>query len=68
MSVIYQPWVWIVTTAVTFALCALLPIWIKDDFWRKMAMRVVLVPVSLLIILYVYPYGLEVFRGMAATR
>lgn len=58
-------WVWLGLSILTFGLCAFLPIWIKDDFWRRVAMLLVLVPVSLVIILYVYPFGLEVFRRLA---
>ena len=57
--------VWFFATAVLLAACTLLPLRIRDDRLRAWVMRWVLVPVSLLIILYAYPAGIEIFRKLA---
>lgn len=62
-----QPWVWGLAVAVTFSLCTFLPIWIKNDKIRKAVNWFVLIPVSLVIILYVYPMGIELFRMLAVN-
>ena len=56
--------VWMVVTAVLLALCTFLPIRIMDDRLRTLVMRWVLVPVSIIIITYVYPVGIEIFRRL----
>ena len=60
-----NPWVWLIVTMLTFALCAFLPGRIQDEGKRKWVSWFILIPVSLVIIFYVYPMGLEVFRGFA---
>ena len=57
--------VWFLAAMVLLALCTYLPIRIKNDALRNWVMRWVLVPVSILIILYIYPVGIEVFRRLA---
>ncbi len=58
-------WVWLAVTTAGFGLCAFLPARIKDDRLRQLVNWVVLVPVSLILIIYAYPVGLEVFRRLA---
>ena len=58
-------WVWLFVTLVCLLACTYLPIKIKNDELRRWVMWVVLIPVSLVILLYVYPFGLEVFRRIA---
>lgn len=60
-----HPLVWLVCTLILLAACTYLPIRIKDDNLRTWVMRWVLVPVSLVIILYTYPVGIDVFRRIA---
>ena len=60
-------WVWAIITVLAFWLCTYLPVWIKDDKIRRRVYLLVLVPVSLVLIFYSYPVGLEVF-GRWATR
>ena len=58
-------WVWTGVALLGFGLCTFLPIWIKDNNLRTLVNRLVLIPVSLVIIFYVYPVGLELFRRLA---
>ena len=58
-------WVWLVAALFLLGLCTMLPIRIKDDRLRNWVMRWLLVPVSIIIIAYVYPVGIEVFRRLA---
>ena len=60
-----HPFVWLIISALLLAACACLPLWIKDDRLRNFVMRWVLVPVSVAIIAYVYPVGIEIFRRLA---
>ena len=60
-----NPWIWLAVTLLTLGLCTFLPIRIKNDELRRAAMWFILIPASLAIIMYVYPYGLEVFRRLA---
>ncbi len=52
-------------TALLLAACTFLPIKIKNDDLRNFVMKWVLVPVSLVIIVYVYPVGIEIFKQIA---
>lgn len=61
----YHPIVWLFVSALLLGACAYLPLWIKHDGLRNFVMRWVLVPVSVVIIAYVYPVGIEVFRKLA---
>ena len=54
-------------TLLLLAACTYFPIRIKNDILRSFVMRWVLVPVSLVIILYTYPVGIEVFKKLALT-
>lgn len=62
-----EPWVWGAVALGTFLLCTFLPIWIKNDGLRKIVNWFVLIPVSLVIIFYVYPMGIELFRVLAVN-
>ena len=57
--------VWLLITLLLLAVCTYLPIKIKNDYLRNFVMRWILVPVSIVIIVYVYPVGIEVFRRLA---
>ena len=61
----YHPVVWFVVSALLLGACTYLPLRIKHDGIRNWVMRWVLVPVSIVIIVYVYPVGIEVFRRLA---
>ena len=52
-------------SALLLGACTYLPLWIKNDALRSFVMRWVLVPVSIAIIAYVYPMGIEIFRRLA---
>ncbi len=52
-------------TALLLAACTYLPLKIKNDNLRNWVMRWVLVPVSVVIIAYSYPVGIEVFKTIA---
>lgn len=62
-----HPITWLLITLLLLAACTFLPLWIKNDRLRSFVMRWVLVPVSLAIVLYVYPVGIEVFRRLALS-
>lgn len=65
MKILGSPIVWLLITLLLLAACTFFPLRIKDDFLRNWVMRWVLVPVSIIIILYTYPVGIEVFRKLA---
>ncbi len=60
--------VWLCVSAVLLSACTYLPLWIKNDALRNFVMRWVLVPVSLVIIAYVYPAGIQIFSKLALQR
>ncbi len=60
-----QPLVWFVVAMLLLWACTDLPLRIKNDELRSFVMRWVLVPVSILIIVYVYPVGIEIFSRLA---
>jgi len=62
-----NPWVWGTVAVFGFGLCALLPLWVKDEKLRPKIYWFILVPVCLILILYVYTVGLEVFRRWAIS-
>ena len=64
----YNPWIWLWASALLLGACTYLPLKIKNDTLRHFVMRWVLVPVSIVIIAYVYPQGIEVFRKLALQR
>ncbi len=64
-SFLDHPIVWFFITLLLLAACTYLPLRIKNDRLRNFVMRWVLVPVSLVIILYAYPVGIEVFKKLA---
>ena len=60
--------VWLLASAVLLSACTFLPLRIKNDVLRNFVMRWVLVPVSVVIIVNVYPVGVEIFRNLALQR
>ena len=60
-----NPYIWLLVTALLLAACTYLPLKIKNDNLRNWVMRWVLVPVSVVIIAYSYPVGIEVFKTIA---
>jgi len=60
-----HPYVWLFISALLLAACTFLPLRIQDDRLRNWVMRWVLVPVSVVIIVYTYPVGIEVFKNIA---
>ena len=63
-----KPIVWLIATVLLLGFCTYLPIRIKNDALRSWVMRWVLVPVSIIIIVYVYPVGIEIFRRLAIVK
>jgi len=63
-------WKWICIAAVAFILCALIPIRIYtvDEHKRKMINWLILIPLSLVIIFYVYPIGIRFFETLATRH
>lgn len=64
----YHPIVWLAVTLAMLWACTYFPIRIQNDALRNFVMRWVLVPVSLVIIFYTYPVGIEVFKTLALSR
>lgn len=64
-SFFFSSWTWLFITVAGFALCAFLPIFIKDDELRRKINWYVLIPVSLVLMFYAYPVGMEVFGRLA---
>jgi uncharacterized RDD family membrane protein YckC len=62
-----MPIVWLAVSTLLLAACTFLPLRIKNDALRNFVMRWVLVPVSIVIIAYVYPVGIEIFRRWAVN-
>ena len=60
--------VWLCVSLILLGACTYLPLWIKNDALRNFVMRWVLVPVSIVIIVYVYPVGIEIFKKLALQR
>ena len=59
---------WLGASALLLGACTYLPLWIKNDALRNFVMRWVLVPVSIVIITYVYPVGIQIFSKLALQR
>ncbi len=57
--------IWLGITGLMLWACTFLPLWIKNDRLRSLVMRWVLVPVSVVIIAYCYPAGIELFKRLA---
>ena len=62
-----KPLVWLFVSLALLAACTWLPLKIKNDALRNFVMRWVLVPVSVVLIAYTYPFGIEVFRRIAVN-
>ena len=58
-------WIWLAVTISGFGLCTMLPIRVQNPQARKLVSWFILIPVSLVIICYVYPAGIEFFRNLA---
>lgn len=61
----YHPLVWFVICLFCLLLCTYLPVKIHNPQLRKISSWFVLVPVSLILILYGYPVGIELFKQIA---
>ncbi|OGW72293.1 MAG: hypothetical protein A2Y02_00125 [Omnitrophica bacterium GWA2_52_12] len=59
-----HPAVWITVTLAGFGLCTYLPPRIQDPVLRRRVNLYLLVPISLVLILYVYPVGIEFCRRL----
>lgn len=57
-------WLWLGVALASLGLCTVIPLKAQDRH-RRMLYWVVLVPVSLVLIFYVYPAGIELFRRLA---
>ena len=66
-SFLGHPVVWLISAALLLAACTYLPLRIRNDDVRNFVMRWVLVPVSIVIIAYTYPVGIEIFRKIAVN-
>ena len=67
MSSLGDPMVWLLISLALLAACIYLPIRIQNDNLRNFVMKWILVPVSLVIIVYVYPVGIEIFKKIAVN-
>lgn len=59
------PIVWFLISLLLLGACTFLPLRIQNNDLRNFVMRWVLIPVSLVIILYSYPVGIEICRRLA---
>ncbi len=59
--------VWFYTAFVCFFLSTFLPIWIKNNELRRKVNLFLLIPVCFVIMFYVYPAGIELFKKIALT-
>ena len=62
-----HPAVWLFITFLLLAACTFLPLRIQNNALRNFVMRWVLVPVSIVLIVYVYPVGIEIFKRLAVN-
>ena len=62
-----QSAIWLVITITCLAACTLLPIRIKDNRMRQLVSWFVLIPISLILMIYAYPAGIEVFKKLAIS-
>lgn len=60
-------WLWLLLTLTCLALCTFLPIRIKNDRIRQLVNWYVLIPVSIVLMFYAYPLGIDVFKRLALT-
>ena len=65
---LHRPLPWLGITLLLLAACTFLPLKIRNDALRSFVMRWVLVPISILIMVYAYPVGIEVFKSLALRR
>jgi ABC-type enterochelin transport system permease subunit len=63
-----HPIIWLLVSLLLLAACTFLPLRIQNDALRNFVMRWVLVPVSIVIIAYSYPVGIEVFKTLALQK
>lgn len=63
-------WKWICIAVAAFALCSIIPIKIytADERKRKLINWLILIPISLIIIFYVYPIGIRFFQNLATQH
>ncbi len=61
----YHPLVWTTVTLTVLGLCAYLPPRIQEPVLRRRINLYLLAPLSLILILYVYPVGIEFCRRWA---
>lgn len=62
-----NPWVLAAITVISLALSTFLPIKVKDPKTRVIINWLVLIPTCFIIILYVYPAGIEFFKKLALS-
>lgn len=58
-------WIWLLITLACIGLCTFLPIRIKNDELRQRVNWYILIPVSIVLMVYAYPAGIEVFKKLA---
>jgi hypothetical protein len=61
---------WILISVVVLGLCIVIPIKIyaADEQKRTLVNWLVLIPISLIILFYVYPVGIQFFQDMATRQ
>lgn len=59
---------WLIITLLCIAACTYFPIKIKNTRLRQWVNYWVLIPISILIIIYCYPAGIEVFKRLALSE
>ncbi len=64
----YNPWLFTVVTVVSLLLCTYLPVKVKNPELRVFLTYFLLIPLSLVIVAYVYPVGIEFCRRWAVGQ
>ncbi len=68
LSWLYNPWLWWTVTLVCLGLCTYLPVKIKNPALRRFLTYALLIPLSIVLVAYVYPVGIEFCRRWAVGQ
>ena len=65
---LYNPWLWTFVSLGSLLLCTYLPVKVKNPELRRFLTYAVLIPLSIVIVAYVYPVGIEFCRRWAVGQ
>ncbi len=66
-EILSNPWVLALIAALALTLSTILPIRVKNPQTRLLINWLILIPTCFIIILYVYPAGIEFFKKLALS-